>query len=775
VAATWTTDFRFGGCGGAYFLASPGPFWVDIEKQDLNRKGRHTHLRAILFGPDRRVIDEQWLPDDGKEKGGGVGPVQRVRLATTVPRKGIYGVNITVTEDRYGEDFVWGFRTSCPKYLVETSRGHRDARHEEPLVLRNPEVPGDVCFMPRHSEIAMEVAGLPAGSERLTVYDAEGNQVAELPVGQDGKVGHTFAEGTHRDAVPWRLHLPKFSGVVQIDGVTRWAEREGGVANLSFWTPQQESWFPFHENRWLLTPYSRVAYSESGAAGSVAFLVHNNASAVKRVALGLEYAEDQRWQAELSRNEFTLAPGESSSVSVRYRVPAEGDAWVCHLRVTPQDAPEMSTYSTFELRRGAAPAGEPVPIPLVLEPYEHENEQFGYLPAYPLANQVYFDMANCPVVAADKGVSVWRDGVWAEVDSAVAPGGGQARFSPRTSKVAFDRDNGMYVIGEQGGTNVLLHSRDGGRSFGSCRIPGGGSFDIEQFSGHNLPDGPPPFVRYTLTAKDPKVFWRRLNDLHLFLPEVTQDGTLALGEPVLVSKKCIGSSMHSGIPSSIVSRDGKVHVAWGEATEPDEDAPGVPTFVATYDRAAGALSEPALVGYGPPANDVHNTPCITMDSQGYLHVLVGTHGRTFQYARSLEPNSAAGGWTEAEDIGSGLRQTYVGLVCGQDDALHLVFRLWRTDTTYFPASSYATLAYMSKRRGALWSEACPLIVAPFSDYSIFYHRLTIDRAGALFLSYDYWSTYWFYRMDHRGTRRALLTSSDSGATWKLAGLEDLTR
>lgn len=773
VLNAWTTDHRFGGCGGVYFQASPGPFWVDVEKQDLNRTGRRTHLRAILFGPDRQVISEQWLVDDGKAKGQGVGPVQRIRLTTDIPRRGIYGLNITVTEDRYGQDFVWGFRTNCPKYLVETSRGHRDARHEEPLVLCNAEVPGDVCFMPRQAEIAMEVAGLPAGTETLNVYDAQGNVLGDLRVDDDGNAARTFAPDAHRDAGPWRLHLPRFSGTIQIDGVTRWSAPDGGMANLSLWTPQKKSWFPFHENRWLLTPYRHVVYGKAGEDGVVNFHVYNNASTPKRVTLNVEYADVHPWQVELSTQEVTLRPGDTVPVAVNYRVPTTGDAWTCYLRVAPVDNTEISTYSTIELRRGVAPVAEPLSMPHVLKPYEHENEQFGYRPAYPLTNQVYFDLKNRPVIAADAGVAVRQKNTWTEVNVANMPDRGQARFSPSTSKVAFDHDNGMYLIGKQGGANVLLHSRNGGQSFRSCPIPGGGTFDIEQFSGHNQPEGPPPCARFTLTAKDPKVFWRRVNDLHLFLPKLTKENGLTVGEPVLVSRKCIGISMHSGIPSSMVSRDGKVHVAWGEATDPAVEVPGVPTFVATYDRAAGVLSEPALVGYGPPTNDVHNTPCITMDSQGYLHVLIGTHGRAFKYARSLKPNDAAGGWTDAADIGAGLRQTYVGLVCGRDDTLHLVFRLWRYDTDYFPASSYATLAYMSKKPGMPWSEPCPLIVAPFSEYSIFYHRLTIDRAGALFLSYDYWSTFWFYRMDHRGTRRALLTSPDSGSSWKLADLQDL--
>ncbi len=761
-SGTWDTEFRFGGVGGVYFLASPGEFWVEVEKQDLNRTGRRTHLRAILFGPDRQVVDEQMLPDDGRKKGSGMGPVQRVRLSASVPCAGIYGVNVTVTEDRYGQDISWGFRTNCPRYLVETSRGHRDAPHEEPLVLLNPDAPGDVCFVPRQGTFAVDVTGLPEGVGALTMFDAEGKQAGEMSVSEKGETAGQFESGGPLSTAPWRLHLPKFKGVVRIDGVTRWRKREGGFANLSLWTPHLESWFAFHENRWLLTPYSRAVYGGPGEEGSVAFQVHNNGPAEKTVTLSLEFPDGQPWPVELSAREVRLAPQESAPVSVTYLVPADGDDWTCHVRATPSDNSEVTTYSTIRLRRGVAPASEPLTMPLVLEPYRHENEQFGYLPKYPLTNQAYFDTQNAPSVSSSTGVSVWRDGAWRETP-----------VRPVMSKVAFDQDNDVYLVGQEGGARALLHSRDGGKTFDSYALPGHGLFDIEQFSGHNLPEGPPPLVRFTRTAKDPKLFWRSLNDLDLFLPKKGADGSVSIGDPVLLSKKCIGFSAHSGIPSSVVSRGSKVHVAWGEATEPEEKAPGVPTFVATYDRETGAVSEPALVGYGPPANDVHNSPCITMDSQGYLHVLVGTHGRTFKYARSLKPNDAGGGWTEAVDIGPRLRQTYVGLVCGQDDTLHVVFRLWQYDTEYFPAGHYACLAYMTKPKDGVWSEPRPLVVAPFSEYSVFYHRLTIDREGRLFLSYDYWSTFWFYRTDHWGTRRALMTSDDQGETWKLAGLDDL--
>ena len=91
--------------------------------------------------------------------------------------------------------------------------------------------------------------------------------------------------------------------------------------------------------------------------------------------------------------------------------------------------------------------------------------------------------------------------------------------------------------------------------------------------------------------------------------------------------------------------------------------------------------------------------------------------------------------------------------------------MWRRHEEPFPLSYHATLAYQRKRPGQPWEEPRVLVVAPFSEYSIFYHRLTTDQTGRLFLSYDYWSTYWFYRTDHWGNRRALIMSSDGGETW----------
>ncbi len=766
---------RLGGCGGVYFYASPGELWVEVQKQDLNLRGNKTHLLALLFAPDREVVDQAWLSDDGRETGSGPGPVQKAMLRTEVKRPGVYGLNVTVTQDRYGENVSWGFKTNCRKYLVETSRGHKDERHQEPIVLRNTGRQGDVGFMPGTKSFSIDLSGLGKSVKNVPIYDGDGRKVMALDVSPDGTVQHDFTANESRRNKLWRLHFNSAEGIINIDGVTRW-NRGDPFENLSLWTPDLSSWFAFHENRWLLTPYRRNVYCNANNEGSVNFTLHNNSATAKRVRLSLEFDEEEAWSARLSNTEVELKAYSTERIAVEYTVPPKGNEWKCYVRATVLDDTEFSTWSSVTLHRGDAPAMSPLEMPIKLEPYRHENEQFGYLPDYPLNNQVYFDTDNRPFVIASDGVFYLHDGTWSKTMQAQCPDTGRTiPIKPLGTKIAFDQDNDVYLLGRDGDSTVLLHSSDRGATYSAWLIPGSSSFDIEQFSGHNLVDGPPALARFRQTAADPKLIWRRINDLELILPEKRPDGSIVIGQPIAVSKNCIGLSAHSGIPSTIVSRGDNVHITWGEATDPEAKAPGVPTYVATYNRSTGRLGEPALVGYGPPANDVHNSPCITIDSKGYLHVLIGTHGRTFKYVRSLMPDSTVEGWTEAKDVGSGLRQTYVGMVCDRDDTLHLVFRLWLNDNRYFPAGYYANLAYMSKPSGEEWSDVQRLVVAPFSEYSIFYHRLTIDRKGALFLSYDYWSTYWFYRTDHRGNRRALLMSPDGGTTWKLVPSSDFFR
>ncbi len=764
---------HIGGTGGAYLLAEPGELVIELEKRDLNRSGRRADLRAVLVGPDRQVLQDVTISDDGQARGSGPGPIQIARLSTQVPRKGVYGLNITVSNDRYGTEVTWGIRTNCTRYLIETSRGHRDARREEPIVLVDPNRERNVCFLPRQGKFGIELSRLTESTKMPAVYDDQDELIETLTGTADGRATTTVSADPNRRTAPWRLHLPHGQAEVQIDGVTRW-DGSDTYPNLPLWTPDAASWFPLHEYRWLLTPYRRTAYGQTGNEQAIEFRVHNNAKEQRVIQLELEFP-DQPWKARLATREVTLGGKRSQRVAVHYTMP--DDQQVVHIRATPVEAPEFSTYTTLTVVPGTAPTSEPLQLPLTLRAYEHENEQLGYLPGYPVDNQVYFDYENRPHVNKGSAIVRRRDGEWVESSLSDAELAGKS-YGAASTKIGFDPKGGVYLVGRTGRRAAMLHSADGGKTFADYSIPerreSSRSFDIEQFSGHNGSDGPPPIVRFTRTASDPKRIWRRINDLELFVPEFDGD-EIVIGEPILLTTSCIGLSTHSGAPSSIVSRGSKVHVTWAEATAPEAKVPGVPTYVVTYDRKTRTLGKPALIGYGAPPNDIHNTPSITMDSGGYLHVLAGTHGRPFQYARSLKPNEAGGGWTDPVPTGGEWNQTYIGLVCDANDTLHLVSRVWRYGEAPHPASHFATLAHQQKKADGRWESPKSLVVPPFSEYSVFYHRLTIDRLSRLFLSYDCWSTYWFYRTDYPGSRRALMMSSDGGAHWKLVETGDFIR
>ncbi|MDI9603729.1 MAG: BNR-4 repeat-containing protein [Bacteroidota bacterium] len=760
----WTP--KMGGCGGVFFNAQKGPLIIEIEKDDLRDDARSRILRAVFVGPDREVIGDFNSADaDNDDK--------IIRFETDVYRPGIYAVMVTVSNDRYGENITWRFRTNCKKFIIETSRGHKDSHHKEPIVLLDPEKETDLCFLPQRGEFDILITGLPDNQKVIELIDANNQNIASIRV-NDGTAVYNIVEG-ERQATPWRLHFPQAQAKVEIEGVTEWDDHylsdyftvyPGGA----FWTPSLENWFNFHENRWLLTPYSHTLISQANIPQSAVFTLHNNGTAPRKVKLDLEFPH-KKWNVQLSEKETSLGPNQTKSVTLSWKGAKKNQSVL--LRATCDG---FTTYATLNVKVQQSDTPATLTFPIVLKPYFHEHEQFGYSPDYPTTNQPYFNIHNEPFILSDKSLFSYQSGKWNETDVGEL----------RSSIAAFDSDNNVYLLGRDSNETVLLHSTDNGHTFKSYVIPGslllpgslGVSYDIEQFTGHNMSDGPPPIMKYRRVGADKEHFWRRWGNVELLIPKKTDQG-IEWEEPIFISDKCIGVSSHSGLPSSVVSRDDKIFVVWGEVTDVQiskEEIPGVPVFVAMYDKKSKSLSAPVRVGFGPPPNDTHNIPGITIDSHGYLHVLTGTHGRPFQYARSLRPMSIDGGWTEAESLldknTPHSTQTYLGLVTDQENTLHTIFRFWQHNVEPFPDTHYATLAYMSKKQGEPWSEPRILVQAPLSHYSNFRHRLTIDREGRLFISYDYWSTYWFYRNDRKYSGRVLLMSSDGGKNWSLTTNDD---
>ena len=362
---TWTSDFRIGGVGGVYFLLEPGPFWVEVEKQDLNRRDTETHLRAILVGPDRTVLGEEYLAHQGMEKDSGVGPVQRTRFAVDVAQKGVYALNITITDDRYGVDTVWGIRSNAEHYLIETSRSHKDARHEEPIVLQQGDAPGSVCFLPRTGAFTLDLSGFRR--ESIQLRDSTGEVLADVPVDDEGVATWTVPAADNRENVPWELHFSGANGTVNIDGVTRWDTEDRGNINLSLWSPRPETWFPFHENRWLLTPYKQAVNVVPGEFGSMTFSVQNNGATEKTVELALSYGPGVSESAVLSEDTLVVPPNAPVPVTMTWQAPDDLDLATIYVHGTTDDGFHLchgrtpATSGTPPHRVGSAPGASALP------------------------------------------------------------------------------------------------------------------------------------------------------------------------------------------------------------------------------------------------------------------------------------------------------------------------------------------------------------------------------------------------------------------------------
>ncbi|MFO7946030.1 MAG: BNR-4 repeat-containing protein, partial [Armatimonadota bacterium] len=354
----------------------------------------------------------------------------------------------------------------------------------------------------------------------------------------------------------------------------------------------------------------------------------------------------------------------------------------------------------------------------------------------------------------------------------------------------FDDQDNMYSIVqlklENSKTAALLFSSDYGKTFQCYDLPGR-SPNIElRTDTHSLP-GPPLIATMEKVADHPTARWGAYNRLLLTQPVVTDEG-LELPEPVAATEKCFGMCQHSGGASFATTIGTKTHITWAEMRE-EENLPGSPTFAATYDRETRTVGEPVFVGYAPPVNDVHNTPGICADSDGYVHVVTGAHGDHFYHYKSKQPNDLTERFEKAvtmldfgfehprpeelEGPGRPARQTYLGLLCDPDDTLHAAFRWWirSEDDPYHPGQTYASLGYQKKPQGEEWTDARKLVVAVAHGYSNYHAKLAMDRSGRLYISYSYFNKQpnWVYGENPSHYNfPAILTSGDGGETWELA-------
>ncbi len=766
------------GARTVHISADRGPLSITVLKRDLNIYANPDPLTVTLYDPLGNQLLAQTMPDDGNaEKGGGrAEDYQRLEETFECPVAGVCRLTV-----RGSGDLVWGLETSAEHYVVQGNMFFSDGT-----------VSGSVFFPPPEGEFTVKLTAVHGpGVQTVPVYDAADELLGEIKLTEHAEPQTLQFDAGEREGL-WRLDFDPLDVRVEIKGVNHW-------------TAQREAWFDAGKSKWMLMPYRVTRYLQPGQSAELQFDLRNSTGHADR--LRVQPRSDDALDVRIVEPGMPVAldHGESAAVQVALTLAddaAEGEEYGAFLMASAEGEPTAMSTSAINVRAGESPVSEPLEMPIVLRPFAHENVQFGYDPDY-MRNEVYFDAQNIPWIRQRTESHTGTTGVYtldedldwvhrgfedaireAYPEYTTSYGGGGFAGA----KVAFDGQGGIYttlrlVAGDRRPA-VLMFSPDGGRSWQVHELQATLA-DIEQFTGHNRHTAPPAVLGYKTTGGHPARFCA-YNDLWLYLPERDGD-SLVLGEPVKVAESVVGQCQHSGGPAPSVTADGKTHVVWGEVSGTPEgegaDERGVPTYAATYDHETGEVSEKVLLGYAPPVNDVHNVPAITMDSEGYLHALLGAHGQPFQYVRSLRPHDGSQ-WTDPEPIletgydrgdGEQGRQTYISLVCDQDDTLHTAFRQWRTDREYHGGTNFAALSVQHRPKGGEWTaEAEPLVIAAVPGYSIWYHKLTVDRLGDLWLSYSYWTNDEGYQGQFPGRyhHRAVIVSRDSGQTWKLAETAD---
>jgi hypothetical protein len=381
------------------------------------------------------------------------------------------------------------------------------------------------------------------------------------------------------------------------------------------------------------------------------------------------------------------------------------------------------------------------------------------------------------------------------------------------AQIIFDRNDVAYTVvhAQQCGYEnptfdlFLLYSTDFGTTWDAKVLAHDAAdiaFALERPYSPEALQGPPAVLLWTGIGKYsgcPGGY----GELKLVKP-VWQQQTLTLLPEVVVTDKAMYIGSHSGGGTQVLTHGSHVLVAWGESVEPEEEptdggpsciGSGSPVHVTEYDIGSSALAfmqdSQLPAGSGSlPHNDSHNRSALVMDTFDRLHVIVGSHNCSFRYLVSAEGDYTS--WsapvptvtgtqlnpTTACNETNGGNQTYAAFVRDRDDRLHIVYREYQNETEANGRAYY--LAYQRKDPGAVyWEDPDILVYPPHEWYSIYYHQLTIDHYGHLYLALSYYTTkttspvYQWFLDPENGIYQfsTMMTSDNGGASWQWASRE----
>lgn len=381
-------------------------------------------------------------------------------------------------------------------------------------------------------------------------------------------------------------------------------------------------------------------------------------------------------------------------------------------------------------------ANADITTPIIHKPiYQGERELLGYNPQFE-PNTITFDKFNRPYIRTSYGtnpvflgnmttnksvIQTLRNGKWVKLNFLASLPGYNDDTNVITSpfqeeRVVFDRDDNIYTIAHvvKPFRYCLFYSNNYGVTWKSYQLPPASHYTFE-YTGI---DG--------IYEDTPLIFAGPRGDKLPFIVHLTKNkGELSMDFIEYGATDYLGAIPHSGIPNPGVRVKNKVHVVW--ASNKAVSGGGTKQYVSTIDLNTKEMLPPVYLGIGKTPwsadPDNHNIPSIVYDGETF-HVVLGCHGHEFKYLHSPDARS----WSKPEIIST--PHTYVGLVIDTDKTLHLAAR--------YGGGYVPTLVYMRKKRNKPW-EAHKEMVRPFkTSYSVFYHKIGVDRKGRIFISYMYY-------------------------------------
>ena len=362
--------------------------------------------------------------------------------------------------------------------------------------------------------------------------------------------------------------------------------------------------------------------------------------------------------------------------------------------------------------------------------------------------------------------------------------------------IRFDRSGTLYLIVQVEAEGrwseqipLLLYTNDLNAPWKWLALPGNFA-DFEKVdAGNQEALEKPPVLTLNSTSLNPYTKYPapvnpdKLGYTYLVTLEKGKEGTIHFPRPVSIghgkAESLLTGPTHDGKGNLLVSRKGKIYVCYGtypakadpdpkkiwarpkdpvwweslnipenhpankmmidpvrlNKGEPSPCSDGVPVFVRAFNTASMELSEPVFIGYGGRYLDGHNTPAMTMDSKGILHVIIMGHNDPALYTHTLRPDDITE-WTPptsiniAPDNNYGCRASYPALVCDRNDNLHFMYR---SDSVVYNHR----LDIISKTAGKdTWNTARSVFVPMTDEYHSWLHALSYDPVrDHLFMTY----------------------------------------